>query len=277
VYKRQVPQALNRFAATALGQPGVMASTTSSTLSGFTASIAKNAASNTISYAVAETLGNTIAEEVITGVQRIGKVKITANNVLLNRANVGQSFVRTGGSKRAIEYTSVEVLELGAGRYRALTNGTIIDLADMATHTKPGWALGYSDQPFQLLRETTERGIVLRRINTFGRDLAWNAGISAAIETPFFINNVLFDPYLTSQQKVLQAGIIGLGIGSSAAIGAGIGYVFGNVPGAIAGFAVGLGYEYILVPYIIQPIIYSTTGIDPYARTRQLAPLGQGG
>ncbi len=63
----------------------------------------------------------------------------------------------------------------------------------------------------------------------------------------------------------------------SRATGAGIGYTFGNVPGAMAGFVAGLGYEYILVPYLIQPLIYDTTGINPYARTRQLAPLVQGG
>ena len=272
-----LPQALNRYAATPLGQPGVAGTAASSAMLGFATSVAKNATSNALSYAVAETLGNTFAEEVVTSVQRIGKVHITANNALLNRAGVSQFFTRTGGSSRAIEYASTEVLERGSGRYSVLTNGTVIDLAEITSHGKPGWPLSYGDEPFELLREVSERGIVVKTVNTFFRDFAWNAGITAAIETPFFINNVLSDPYLTPQQKVLQAGITGLGIGGAGAIGAGVGYAFGNVPGAIAGFVVGLGYEYILVPYVIQPVIYNITGIDPYARTRQLAPLGQGG
>jgi hypothetical protein len=269
-----LPQALNRYAATPVGQSGVANATTTS--SGFAISVAKNVASNMLSYAVAETLGNTI-EQAVTSVQQIGKVHITANNALLKRAGVSQFFTRTSGSSRAIEYTSTEVLELGLGRYSALTDGTIIDLAEMSSQGNPGWQLSYGDEPFELLREVSEESIVVTTVNTFFRDFAWNAGIAAAIETPFFINNVLSDPYLTSQQKVLQAGITGLGIGGAGAIGAGVGYAFGNVPGAIAGFVVGLGYEYILVPYVIQPVIYNVTGIDPYARTRQLAPLGQGG
>ncbi len=45
------------------------------------------------------------------------------------------------------------------------------------------------------------------------------------------------------------------------------------MPGAIVGFVVGLGYEYVIVPFLIRPAVYQFTGVDPYDRTRRLAPL----
>ena len=85
-------------------------------------------------------------------------------------------------------------------------------MAEITSHGKPGWPLSYGDEPFELLREVSGQ-LSSRQINTFFRDFAWNAGITAAIETPFFINNVLSDPYLTPQQKEYTGTILAYGDG----------------------------------------------------------------
>jgi hypothetical protein len=275
-----VPQALNRYAATPLGQPGVAEGTTSLPALGYALSIAKNAAAGALGYAVGEALGPD-AYEIIT-VLRIGRLQLSATNRLLQGSGVLDLFTKvkgTGGRGKSAEYISGLVRETGEDVFKVAegpNTGRIINLWEMRAQQSNRWLVKYGPEgPFEVTgySSTVERVF----LSTFWRDFGWNAGIAIAVETPFFVGNVLNDPYLTSQQKIYQGVITLGGIGTVAGVGAGVGAAFGaaygNLPGAVAGFLAGLGYEYALVPLIIRPLIYQLRGVDPYDRTRRLAPL----
>jgi hypothetical protein len=241
---------------------------------GYALSIAKNAASGALGYAVAEALGPSSYE--ITAFSQIGKLYLTANNKLLRNAGVFDLFkyVEQGGRGKSSEYISnALVKKTGAGFFQVTEGeqvGRTIDVADLQKLGTKRWPV--SNVRFELT-ELKSYATARIALSTFWRDFGWNAGIAIAIETPFFVGNVLPDPYLTPQQKGLQAGITLFGIGGTVYATTAVGQALGNVPGAVAGFVVGLGYEYFLVPIIIRPAIYQFTGVDPYDRTRRLAPL----
>ena len=100
-------------------------------------------------------------------------------------------------------------------------------------------------------------------------DLGVNFVIEAAIDLPFFYQEVMVNPYLTPEQKVWRVGIQGLEWGTGAAVG----LYLGGIPGIVAGVGVVLGYKYILVPLVIRPVIIHFTGVDPYDENRNLRPL----
>jgi hypothetical protein len=274
-----LPQALNRYAATSWGAPGVSQSVSTLPALAFATSIAKNTASNALAYAVGETLGNTYAYDIIT-VSRMGRLRFLANKALLKRAGVYDLFSRvpnTGGRGKSAEYVSQLVRELGEDVFEVAegTNaGRAINLARLRALGTGRWGIRYGlDGPFEVSGYSSARMAGYGFFSAFWRDTAWNAAIAIAIETPFFIDNVWGDPYLTRTQKEWQAGITLFGIVGTAGSAAAIGAAFGNMPGAIVGFVVGLGYEYVIMPFLIRPAVYQFTGVDPYDRTRRLAPL----
>jgi hypothetical protein len=263
-----MPQALNRYTAAAAGQPGVLQAAVASSLPGV---LGSNATANALSYGVAETLGNTYVYDVVT-VSRLGNLRLRANERLLNRAGVRGAFTRvpsTGGRGISARYISSLVQEVGEDLFRVVEGpqaGHLIDLAKVRAAGRPGshWQVRYgAGGPFEVTGYSISHTPVRVAFNTLLRDFAWNAGIAAVIETPFFVSNVLSDPYLTPRQKGLQGVITIGGIGGAAFIGA----MVGNVPGAIAAVAFGLGYEYILKPYVFSTLSISGGVIDRIHQT----------
>jgi hypothetical protein len=99
----------------------------------------------------------------------------------------------------------------------------------------------------------------------FGGSIA----VDALIDLPFFYAEVVTNPYLTAEQRWLRGGIMA----GEWIIGGVVGLHVGGVPGLVVGVAVGLGYEYILVPVLIRPATFLLTGIDPYDENMRLKPL----
>ncbi len=208
-----LPQALNRYSPTPWGPPGVSQSVSTLSALAFATSIAKNTASNALAYAVGETLGNTYAYDIIT-VSRMGRLRFLANKALLKRAGVYDLFSRvpnTGGRGRSAEYVSQLVRELSEDVFEIAeeTNaGRAINLAKLRALGTGRWGIRYGlDGPFEVSGYSSARMAGYGFFSAFWRDTAWNAAIAIAIETPFFINNIWSDPYLTRTQKEWQAGI----------------------------------------------------------------------
>lgn len=276
-----MPQALNRYAATPVGQPGVAEGAGSN---GFATSIFKNAASAAISYASAlEAIQQSYTYRIIT-VSRLGHLRFSANSQLLQRGGVSDLFNRvasTGGRGKSAEYVSGLVREIGEDVFEVAEGsnaGRVINLAQLRALGSARWGASYgTNGPFNVTEHgystTPGYGVFKPFWRNVARDAAWGAAIGLAIETPFFVNGVLGDPYLTPQQKGLQGGITFAGILGSAGASAWAGAAFGGIPGAVAGIVAGLGYEYFLLPVLIRPAIYQFTGVDPYDRTRELKPL----
>ncbi len=262
-----VPQALNRYAATSLGQPGVAASVSSLSGLGFATSVIKNATGGVLSYAI----GETISSGSTATVARIGRISLEANRAALKGAGLTDMFNKTGGGGvgKSTIFESRLVREAGDNLFEVIgdAQGHVIDLGKLEARSTTRWPI----KGTFIADDMPTRNLWLS--GTIWRSAAWGTAIGIAIETPFFVSNVLPDPYLTTQQKAWQAGITVFGIGGAAITGAAVGAAYGNVPGAVVGFVIGLGYEYILVPMIIRPAIYQFRGIDPYDRARRLAPL----
>jgi hypothetical protein len=273
-----VPQALNRYAATPLGQPGVAEGTASLPALGYALSIAKNAAAGALGYGVSETLEPALVSHEKLTYSQVVRLTFKANDAALQKAGLADLFNKASTrSKISSKYTSKGLVRAVGEDYVVADGpdaGRVISLAKIREKGTGSWRI-WNTQTSESQLLLTSRELILSKSvwETFLRDSAWGVGIGVAIEAPFFAENVLNDPYLTPRQKGWQAGITFFGIATSVGVTARVGLTFGGIPGAMAGFAVGLGYEYILVPYVIRPLIYKATGVDPYEKTRNLAPL----
>ncbi len=265
-----MPQALNRYAATSMGQPGVAQGISSLLGLRLATSVGKNATGGILSYAI----GETISSGSTATVARIGRISLEANRKALQKAKLTGLFnkIDGGGVGKSTIFESHLVRETGDNLFEVIgdTQGRVIDLGKLEAKSTTRWPVKGT---FKGSSGGTSASRSLWLSSTLWRNVAWGTAIGIAIETPFFISDVLPDPYLTPLQKGLQGGVTVVGITGAALTGAAVGAIYGNVPGVIIGFSVGLTYEYILVPFVIRPFISNTFGVDPYDRTRKLAPL----
>lgn len=261
-----VPQALNRYTATSLGQPGVpqaiYQSSAGAQLSRFQA-LLDDAKMETIEGIVGIGVGNGIeayANSSIKGTLSVSAMRIRR----LARAGYGGLFSYAGNG----QYTSELLEKVGPASYRSVNSGMIIDLAKVNRH--------YAN--------FAEDGFTSYLRSGFGSEFASGMLVELAFAIPDTVN-ILGNPYLEPWQKGVQGFSTGAEVFASAYVGALAGeWIAANVGGALAGpvgfvggvvvgVTVSAAWEYLIEPGVSW--IFTSTGFsDPFLDSRNLQPLG---
>ncbi|MCB8923678.1 MAG: hypothetical protein H6662_18990 [Ardenticatenaceae bacterium] len=269
-----LPQALNRYAATPVGQPGVYEATKSNL---FATAFGHQMPGTVLGVAIDLAPASRVVETQIWGLIETSYLPVNGISGLVSRfttSRAGQVLIRLPwgiGNSIAAQYEK-----------RFITTQTELRLDNLsgsfADELLGGGEVAISRYSKTRLLEQWEVPITER--GTYGEfNPWWKTGLKAGgaafiIGAGFQLYDDWGNPYLTGWQKVRRAGISG-GVSLAAAFaGAGVGAlagtatgvpIVGTVVGTVVGFGVGLWAE-----LQVTPVIFERTGNIP---ERHLAPL----
>ncbi len=256
------PQALNRYAATALGQPGVFHAQSQP---GF-APLLTAAGSNAISAGAGMAI-SAYAKDLV------GDLLIQTTGKALQTAGMTAFFRRVPGISNHY-YLSGLVKQLDDTIFRTVDSGQIIDLARLETE---GMVKYPAKQAFAVLDDTVWKQF----LRTRGGELAAGFGINLILSVPDLIAPWQ-NPYFNDGQRAVQNLVTVGGAAASAGAGVWVGSLaaasgwggpvtFVLVTGT--GVIVYAAWEHAIRP-AVSWIFTSSGGIDPYQEIRKLKPIG---
>ncbi len=270
-------QALNRYAATPVGQPGVASA--SYQQSG-------NSRVSNLQYLLNSTKGESIEGTLSLGIgigldqltSTSGFLIIKANNSLLGRAGYQDLFGKTVslGRGRSSIFTSVRVTPIGNRSFRAIESGRIIDLAHLESKVKTQrWGVGYPNrQAFGAVDDTIFKRLLRSEL---GSELSTGAIVEIAFAIPE-LAAPWQDPYLSQSQRVGQNFVTVTGVAAQIGVGAYVGTTFGGPVGFVVGVGTGVViggfWDYAVKPTVSWVVVNFAGTTDPYNRIRHLQPLG---
>jgi hypothetical protein len=268
-----VPQALNRYAAAPIGQPGVFQAAKSNP---FATAFGHQIPGTAVGVAIAESPASRVIGKQLWGRIEFNQLPTEGLAGTISRfttSRIGQSLTRLPfglGEKIAARY---------AGRYHTQLITTRLDQGGALVDELLAGGGAVSSRYYNA-RILSRWEVPIIEQGTYGRfNPWWKVGLKAG-GAAFFISGAfqLYDdwdtPYLTGGQKAFRAGFSGFVGLSSAFAGAGVGAlagtatgvpIAGTVAGAVVGFGIGLWAELQLTPRIFE-----RTGNIP---ERHLAPF----
>jgi uncharacterized repeat protein (TIGR01451 family) len=268
-----MPQSLNRYAATPMGQPGTAAGASNGI--GIFNVVGQNIVGGLLSLSISKYADSGPI---------VGNLKLKANKPLLKRSGYVDVFTNEGKGN----YLSELVEELEAGlSYRVLggaNTGQVINLAHIEAKVKlKRWGVSYpgGNRANAFVNSRILRNPTQRFLKSFAGEFLSGSAIELVFAYPDLIepwNN----PYFNNSQRIVQNSITVFSGVTSAGVGA---YVTGlpavsSLGGPVAfvvgvgtGVVVYIGFEYAVKPFVSWAL--PQLGFpDPYQENRNLKPLG---
>jgi len=265
-----IPQALNRYAATAVGQPGVYQAADEDLFVSLLGATGQNALSAGGGMALSAYAYNLT-----------GELFIQANNQLLARAGYQHLFRRVlppGRGNSAFYYTGL-VKSAGNRTYQTLATDQLINLAHLeAQVASKRWPVRY---PGGEAFEALDDNVTKQFLRTGSGEFLAGFGINLLLAGPD-LAAPWQNPYFSRGQRLAQNAVTVSGAAASAgaavwvgnlAVASGIGGPGTFVLVTGTGVVVWVGWEYVVKPTVSWIAVASGLP-DPYTEYRSLKPLG---
>jgi hypothetical protein len=253
-----IQQALNRFTATPLGQPGVYQAARTDSLP----YILDNIRGETIEGVLG--LALRAGAETYAKAPLLGTLSVSSHRIgRFGRAGYGELFGYSGNGR----YTSVLLERLTADTYQVAGMATVINLGSIRRdfarfHPRFG------------IDDTAVKRFLATEL---GSELLTGTIIEVAFALPELVQPWQ-NPYFSTRQRLTQNFVTGAGtlaqIGVGAYVGASIGGPIGFVVGVGVGVGLGVFWDYAIKPTVSWFAVAVLNQPDPYQGIRNLLPLG---